>query len=266
MYSDLTPPGTYGNKVVEGEKYAVFKLEPGEGIKQIEVMSYNSGACRTFQITTTDRFHMPKRSSGPIGPQGASTLPAFGPTIFGCPHGHEIMGWKIDENPTAHQFTTQSVRFKDVSVRPFASYAGSGISESSSLDLASLLAPASILSSSDPGQRWGRVFQVSIVRVLLESAIQSCLAGIAFELSYESMEPGARIKQVLSLTLSIIAAIPKLTELLELSATYRAAAVLCGCLAFSLAWASLKVLMGYYCEDHLWSLTTGCVSEAARSS
>jgi len=59
--------------------------------------------------------------------------------------------------------------------------------------------------------------------------------------------------------------LPKLIDLAKLSCSFRLAIPIFVCLLLSLAWAGAKMVLAYRCDDHIWSLTAGCVEKAAMS-
>lgn len=252
-YSDLIPVLTLGRP--GGSSDPPLVLQEGEYLTAFEGMEDRAKKIlwcltvvtnkRTKQVSNWGHFETEK-AKGKVG-----HLSEFS---FSAEPGTEIVGLERED--------AWCGSIKKIITRPVAG-SSAGMSEAASLDLASMLGPAALMSEADPTQKAGRAFQVSFARVLLEASSQTCLAAMGFEFTFAKVHWTARMTQLLSLSLSMLSALPKARDLLKLSLSFAFAFPLCVCLLASLSWAAAKIVMAFCCDDHLWSLSTGCVDLGA---
>mmetsp|Transcript_3755 Transcript_3755/g.10894 ORF Transcript_3755/g.10894 Transcript_3755/m.10894 type:complete len:408 (-) Transcript_3755:131-1354(-) len=100
-----------------------------------------------------------------------------------------------------------------------------------------------------------------VVHVLLGNILQLFVQSSFFMLTFEHNTPRARGQLIVSLAVSSTVALFRSGRLaLRMGWSGIAPGLLClGCVA----WVVAKVVFAYKCEDHLWNLTSGCVSSPA---
>jgi len=97
-----------------------------------------------------------------------------------------------------------------------------------------------------------------VIKVLFGNAAMLWLQASFFGLSYELLGLEAKIKLVLSMTLSMVVALTR-CWIFSARAGKMVYLVLGPCVLL-IFWAVVKVIAAIFsCEDHIWNLTTGCV-------
>lgn len=96
------------------------------------------------------------------------------------------------------------------------------------------------------------------MKVFLGNLLQLWLQASFFALTFDNTGEQAKIKVLISMLISALQAVARVWHSIGRLG-------LVGCLnailvVVALLWVGAKVYFAYICEDHLWNLTTGCVT------
>lgn len=101
-------------------------------------------------------------------------------------------------------------------------------------------------------------FSLLFVKVFLGNLLQLWLQGSFFALTFTSTGTQAKVKVLVSMAISGLQAVARVWQSLGrlgLLGCFNALMVI-----LALGWVGAKVYFAFKCEDHLWNLTTGCVT------
>jgi len=127
------------------------------------------------------------------------------------------------------------------------------------------------------GQANERLIFVTMTRLVFENLLQLWLQTSFFSLTFDFTDSGARAKNVLSMIISLLVAASKIPGLFKelrhgagwakLTSGFNCGAFMAWALilvvvfyAIVLVWIGVRLIMTYWCESHMWGLTTGCVA------
>merc|ERR1719213_545143 len=101
-------------------------------------------------------------------------------------------------------------------------------------------------------------FSLLFVKVFLGNLLQLLLQGSFFALTFTSTGTQAKVKVLVSMAISGLQAVARVWQSLGrlgLLGCFNALMVI-----LALGWVGAKVYFAFKFEDHLWNLTTGCVT------
>lgn len=127
------------------------------------------------------------------------------------------------------------------------------------------------------GEANERLIFVTITRLVFENLLQLWLQTSFFSLTFDFTDGGARMKNVSSMIIGLLVAASKIPGLFnelrhgagwaKLTSGFNCGALMAWVLvlvvvvyAIVLVWISVRLVMTYWCESHMWGLTTGCLA------
>lgn len=126
------------------------------------------------------------------------------------------------------------------------------------------------------GQANERLIFVTMTRLVFENLLQLWLQTSFFSLTFDFTDGGARVKNLLSMIIGLLVAASKIPDLFrelrhgagwaKLTSGFNCGTLMAWVLlvvvvfyAIILVWISVRLTMTYWCESHMWGLTTGCL-------